>query len=532
MAVGTRTPLAISLLPYQWRAWWRKLQQRGAWAGANTATAIMISLVGAAAAAAGALFALVSLKQGALDRAQVSLEFSLNLVLMGWLALPILVGSTSAEGRGVQPVRLGQYPLRRRQLVAIGLMGRLVQPVYWILTAAWLVTLLPLAFSPRPGIGLISGLFFGVICAWLAWSVELFGGALFSSRRGREILMLVVLLLFVPMLALLWGDYDLRDDSLYYSLFDHEWLLLNMDGTEGLLLIGRFFSPALWVGGSAFGQGLPGVGLLALVAAASIWLALKSLRRVMLHPPAGLAGGRGATKAISTLPGLPPGLGPLVVKELRYLTRTLDHLMGMGMGVIALAWILVKPDHAHLVLPLGAANIVFNESAIPLNNFGLDGPGADRYRLLPLRNREVLLTKNLAYVALVGIHLLPLVVAGLLGGQGWLTLAVVLATFAMALLTAAGGNAVSIRSPAPRAFFNFDSKEQTGGGLALLAAAAIWTVPGLLMVGLWGLGLPIVSAAMAILLVVCVFIYRAALPGAARMFQERAETMRARLTRE
>lgn len=532
MAVGAKRPLAIALLPYLWSAWWRKLKQRGVWAGANTATATMIALVGAAAICGGSLFALVSLKQGALDRARVALEFALNLTLMAWLLLPILVGSTSAEGRGIQPVRLGQYPLRRRQLVSIGLLGRLIQPVYWILTAAWLGTLLPLAASPQPALGLAGGLLFGVVCAWLAWSVELFGSALFSSRRGREILMLLVLLLFIPMLALFWGDYSLRDESLYYALFGHEWLLLNGDGSDGLLLLGRFVSPALWVSGAALdGAGL-GLLLLALLAGGSVWLALVSLRRVMLHPPASLRGGRGATRAIGSLPGLSPRLGPLVVKELRFLTRTLDFLMGVGMGVIAMAWVLLRPEHARFVLPLAALNIVFNESAIPLNNFGLDGAGADRYRLLPLTGREALLTKNLAYFAVVGIHLAPLVLAGLVRGCFWLTLSVVLATCAMALLTAAGGNVVSIRSPAPRAFFNFDSKEQTGGGLALLGAAAIWIVPGLLMVGLWSLGLPVVAGAMAALLIVCALAWRTWLSDSGRTFEQTAETMRARLTKE
>jgi len=526
-------PVALALVPYLWRAWWRKQKQRGVWHGANTTMVIVLAALVMFAVLVGSAFALKSLNSGATDQGMIVLEFCLNLVLMSWLVVPIMVGTTTAEGRGLQPVRLGQYPLGLGNLLAVGMLGHLIQPVYWILVGMSACVLLPMLRVAEPAAGLVAGLLFLLFSGLLAWSVELFGGALFSSRRGREMMMLCVLVLMVPALLLVNGDYEMTDGVMTFSIFDRSWLLLSADASEGLLTKARRLSPTAWVAGAAKGVAVgQGIFFLSLAAGASAALSVVSLRRVMLHPPGSLSGGKGGVRSIGRVRGFPAHLGPLVIKELRYLTRTLDHLMGVGLGLAAAAWIFIRPEHLPYVLPIAAVNIVFNESAIPLNTFGLDGQGADRYRLLPLTGRQVLLTKNLAYFALVGIHLVPLVVAGILQGAWILALATVLATGAVCLVTAAGGNMASIKSPAPRAFFNFDSKEQTGGGLALLLAALAWLGPigvyfGLVWFGMWA-----VALGMALLLVIAWPIYRAWLKRGGLAFENAAETMRSRLNKE
>jgi hypothetical protein len=460
------------------------------------------------------------------------LESTLSAVMMGWLIIPIMVGSTTAEGRGVQPTRMGQFPLGKFSLLFIGLMGRMVQPVYWILIGSSLVALLPMLAAPNLAGGLAAGILFLIFSAMLAWSVELFSSAVFTSRRGREVMMVVVLLAMVPIFAIISGDFSMTDGDITFSLGDRNVLLFNEDGSEGLLTQARLISPSVWVSRAASGNnGFQGILLLSLAAGLSCVLAVFSLRRVMLHPPSSLTGRKGVGKPIGIPSGFSPEIGPLLVKELRYLTRTLDFLMGVGMGLVALTWIFIRPDHLVYVLPLGVINIVFNESAIPLNTFGLDGPGADRYRLLPLTGRQVILTKNLAYFAVVGIHLIPLVLAGLFSGGAMLVLNTVLATAAVCLLTAVGGNYASINSPAQRAFFNFDSKEQTGGTLALLMAGALWLVPagvyfGLVWVGVWA-----ATLGMLVLLLIALLIYKGALAGTGRSFEQSAEKMRERLSK-
>ena len=526
-------PIALSLLPYMWRAWWRKLEQRGIWHGANTATVVALAFAGLIAIMVSSIFALKSLRSGSTAQGMMILEFCLNSVLMGWLFIPIMVGAATAEGRGLQPVRLGQYPLKSGDLLAIGLLGRLIQPVYWILIGASLCALLPLTAVAQPAAGLAAAGLFLVFSSLLAWSFELFGSALLSSRHGREMMMLGVLLLMVPMLLLAIGDFALTDRAVTFTFADRSWLLVNENASDGLLLRMRVLSPSLLVTGVAEGSAVArGILLLTLATGLSAVLAGFSLRRVMLHPPGSLRSRKGGTRTIGKLRGLPVEMGPLVIKEIRYLTRTLDHLMGVGLGLAALIWILIRPEHMRLVLPLAAMYTVFNQSAIPLNTFGLDGPGADRYRLIPISGRQVLLTKNLAYFALVAIHMIPLVLAGILKGGTLLALSTVLATGAVCLVTAAGGNRASISSPAPRAFFNFDSKEQTGGGLSLFLAALVWVVPAGVFFALVGTGLWAVALGMFILLIIAWFIYWSRLGSTGRSFEESAETMRAQLGRE
>ncbi len=524
-------PVALTLVPYMWRAWWRKQTRRGVWQGANTTMVIMLAAAGMFAVLVGSGFALKSLSSGAVDRGMIVFEFCLNLVLMSWLVIPIMVGTTTAEGRGLQPVRLGQYPLGLGDLQAVGMLGRLIQPVYWVLVGMSAVVLLPILRVAEPAAGLVAGLLFLLFSSLLAWSVELFGGALFSSRRGREMMLLGALVLLLLVALLINGDFEVTDGVITFNLFDRSWLLLDAEAGEGLLTRARLLSPAVWVSGAAKGVAVGrGLLLLSLAAGLSAVLSVVSLRRVMLHPPSSLSGGRGAVRSIGPARGLPAAWGPLVIKELRYLTRTLDHLLGVVMGLAALTWIFIRPEHLPYVLPLAAVNIVYNESAIPLNIFGLDGPGADRYRLLPLTGRQVLLTKNLAYFALVGIHLIPLVVAGLLKGAWLLTLVTVLATAAISLVTAAGGNMASISAPAPRAFFNFDSKEQAGGGLSLLLAALVWLMPIGVYFGLVWLGLWAVALGMLLLVGIGWLIYRAWLDRGGQAFEKASETMRGRLS--
>ena len=526
-------PVALALAPYMWRAWWRKQKQRGVWHGANTTMVIILASLVMFAVLVGSAFALKSLNSGAIDRGMIVFEVCLNLVLMTWLVVPIMVGTTTAEGRGLQPVRMGHYPLGLGNLWAIGMLGHLIQPVYWILVGMSACVLLPMLRVAEPMAGLVAGLLFLLFSSLLAWSVELFGGALFSSRHGREMMMLGVLILLVPAFLLVSGDYELTDGVLTFSLFDHNWLLLSADASEGLLTKVRLLSPAVWVSGAAKGVAVGrGILLLSLATGLSAILSVVSLRRVMLHPPSSLSGGKRSLRSIDPVRGLPAELGPLVIKELRYLTRTLDHLLGVAMGLVAVVWIFIRPEHLPYILPLAAVSIIYNELAIPLNIFGLDGLGADRYRLLPLTGRQVLLTKNLAYFALVGIHLIPLLAIGVFKGAWMLTLATVLAAGAVCLVTAAGGNMASIHSPAPRAFFNFDSKEQAGGGLALFLAALLWVVPAGMFFGLMWIGMWAVALGMTLLVGVAWLIYHAWLERGSRAFENAAETMRERLSQE
>ena len=203
--------------------------------------------------------------------------------------------------------------------------------------------------------------------------------------------------------------------------------------------------------------------------------------------------------------------------------------LGFAFGAVAAVWIALRPEDGPRVLVLCMPMIVLNEMVMPLNAFGLDGASADRYRLLPLTGRQVLLGKNLAFLAVVVSEFAAPVAAGFWRVGITFSLAALCAGLAATLSMVAWGNQTSVRSPAPRAFFNFDSKEQAGGVLSMLGVAAVWLVPFLLGLAANLGGHGVLLLAEFALLGAAVLVYVLTLANAGREFEARAERMRAQL---
>jgi len=528
MAGGRMTVLAFA--PYQWRSQWRDLRQRGAWRGANVSTVIVVGALGLWGQIALCALAVVSLAKGEAFAGAALAEAGLMGVLLGWLVLPILVSSIAGGGPGVTVQRLVQFPLSSLQLFLVGALGSLLQPVYWVLVLASLVSLVPLALMPRPFAGMAAGLVYVAAAAVVSWGVGLFASAVSSSRRGREIALTVVAILVFGIIPLSFGHLSHADGVFRYRWLDREFLILDLEARQGLLVVVSDWMPAALVGGCARGEQVAvRFAMLVIALMAGLGLSVLSLRRLLRHPAEGLGGTRTRRRGIAAPPGLPPALGVVTVKELRYLRRTLDALLGFAFGAIAALWILLRPGDANKVLVLCLPVIALNEMVMPLNVFGLDGPAVDRYRLLPLSGRQVLLSKNLAFLGLVLAEITAPLVAGLWRLGAPFTLAAACAGLSACLLMIVWGNRTSIHAPARREFFNFDSKEQAGGILSMLGVVALWLIP--FAVGLaarrGGAGALLVGE--LALLLAAAGVYALALPAAGRAFESRAEEMRARL---
>ncbi|MBK8167650.1 MAG: hypothetical protein IPK64_17020 [bacterium] len=523
--------IAAVFAPYQWRAQWRDLRQRGAWRGSNVATVIVLGIVGSMAQAGLSAAALAAIAAGDQATGLALAEAGLTGVLIAWIMLPVLVHSIAGGGAGVILQRLTQFPLSTPQVFTVGMVGTLIQPIYWVLILTSLLALAPLALAPRAGLALVAGLLYVVAVAVLSWAIGLAVGAVMSSRRGREIALTITAVLVFGFIPLLFGDFEHDGGQITFTLAKYEVVLLAPDAQSGLLLdVGRWM-PAARIGAAARGEGA-GWTLLALAAATAIGLCLSlvSLRRLITQPAQSLGSVRSRTSAITGLPGLPAVLGVPAMKEVRYLLRTLDALLAFAFAVIAAIWILIRPDDARLVLILCLPIIVLNEMVMPLNVFGLDGKAVDRYRLLPLSGAQVVLGKNIAFVLVLLLEFALPVLAGAWRAGVVFTTSALCAALAAVCLMMAWGNQVSVRSPAPRAFFNFDSKEQAGGILSMLGTILLWLVPfllGLLARELGGHAA--LLAAEFLLLVAAASLYAATLPSAGRAFDARAEEMRARL---
>ena len=76
-------------------------------------------------------------------------------------------------------------------------------------------------------------------------------------------------------------------------------------------------------------------------------------------------------------------LGTAARKEFSYLSRTMDAMLGLTLGLGGAGYLLVKSAPSILVLFFGIPIILVSVSAMPMNCFGLDGKAVDRYRGVP-----------------------------------------------------------------------------------------------------------------------------------------------------
>jgi hypothetical protein len=122
--------------------------------------------------------------------------------------------------------------------------------------------------------------------------------------------------------------------------------------------------------------------------------------------------------AAARWPPAPPGvLGALVRLHWREMLRTLDPYVALALVVSTeLYRFLGKPlDPAALpILSLVTAVTMSTQTQVL---FGIDGHGAARYAQLPLRGWKILLAKDLAFLVLLGLLVMPLdLVSGVVGG--------------------------------------------------------------------------------------------------------------------
>jgi ABC-2 type transport system permease protein len=115
------------------------------------------------------------------------------------------------------------------------------------------------------------------------------------------------------------------------------------------------------------------------------------------------------------LPGFSAPVAAIFEKEFRYLSRSGPMLFTMIMPVVVLlifrltpstsgeanGFLLRAPD---LAFPAGAAYALLAITNLAYNNFGADASGIQFFFASPVRFREILLAKNLAHVAVLGLE--------------------------------------------------------------------------------------------------------------------------------
>jgi predicted permease len=122
-----------------------------------------------------------------------------------------------------------------------------------------------------------------------------------------------------------------------------------------------------------------------------------------------LTSGKPRWRAVWRVPELPGRRGGLIRKDLRQILSILDSYAALLLALSAMSyrWFSNHPDpDASMIMALV---VVIALSTYAQNLFSLDFPsGIARYRLLPLRGREILMSKAISFLAIVAVLVVPL----------------------------------------------------------------------------------------------------------------------------
>jgi hypothetical protein len=176
------------------------------------------------------------------------------------------------------------------------------------------------------------------------------------------------------------------------------------------------------------------------------------------------------------VPEFPGQLNQLVRKNLREILSTLDFYCALVLSVAVLAFRLLLPSLPHEALLVMTVLVVGAMSSYAQCLFGLDGDGGrSRYHLLPVRGWQLLLAKDIAFLAAVIPLTLPLAPLAGLGG---------------AVIALAVGHAPSVESPREQTRWRFTAAGALGNGLVQLVGIAM-TASAIFSTSVWFLPLAI-----------------------------------------
>ncbi|HEX7315743.1 MAG TPA: hypothetical protein VF297_17630 [Pyrinomonadaceae bacterium] len=417
------------------------------------------------------------------------LEMLLAGVLFVWM-FPLL-----GEARFCLSTRgLRRFPLDARELFGVKVASSLMQPYVWVIVAGTLAVCYPLASAPNPKSG--------------AAALVLYASAAFFVGHTLSNLLSIA-----------------------------SWrVLLYVAAGGGLLALGlRFmtgagawpelsFKPSrLVVDAATDADPLRALASAGLVCAASAGLAFCSFRLGLR------AEQRPNTRRfrLGLVGRIPCRFGGLVNKDLRYFTRLLDFYLGLLIAVWAALYVAFVEDASPHVARVALMGVpLFNLSAA-FNYFGFEtATGFDRYGLLPLSGRDVIVSKNLSFVLLVAAQLCPFV---LLASWRFGPVEGLLGVVEVALLSCgylAWGNVSSVRRPFRMQPFRFSSG---GSPVELFAGAAFGSMPGVVLAYVLYAGVG--GAAWKIFLLTLVYgsLYWASVAWAAGSFELRREDLRRQL---
>ncbi|HSS19803.1 MAG TPA: hypothetical protein VLL54_06990 [Pyrinomonadaceae bacterium] len=469
----------------QWRAFWRRFRRSGHLGAGNQA----IVLIGAVLFLARFL---QSLHRAALDLPQSKtrvFESLLLVIFVVWL-FPL----TSNARINIATRKLLHLPLSASERFAIKLLNFFIPPYAWVIAIGSLAICYPTIYAPHPLGGILAALLF------VAFSM-------FTGITIAQLLSLAIWRKLFFAILLLAGA-----------------LVVYLVQTGGREQLTKIFSasPVSLVSRAALGlRPAPAIIELALLTAVAALAAVWSFRKTLEVPASR------RTQKISALNVLriPGPVGGLAAKDFRYFRRLLDPYLGVLVAALG-SLFLISAEVVSLGLFLGLLVIViFPSAALAFNLFGLDNRGVmDRLKIMPVTGKTILLSKNVAFLMIVGAQVAPLILLaswrlGLLAGALGSAQAV-----SLTAMYSAWGNWMSLNHPAKIHFFQFSSS--SGLIVEVLAGFMFGSLPGVINIYFLQTGGTVAAVKVLVVLVCSGLVYFVSLSRFGSQFLVKEESIR------
>jgi hypothetical protein len=473
----------------QWTCYWRGVRLQSARdAGSHGVIVIIAGIF---------LLKYVYLLQSAavdlMARHTVKFESLLGGIFLAWM-FPLVGNARHGIDR-----RWLHLPLSFQEIFRIRVVSALIPLSSWLVVVVTLTMFYPVAFAQNRIAGVVSLVLF-IILSWLS---GLTASYLAGTLGGRRVLFGVVLFI-----ALTAGATTLKN-SVAASLWPWLWAVLPPH-LVAMALVGT----RPWTT----------LALLTIITFALFWLALWSLKKSLLADPSDSSWPRFFSSAFAW----PGKFGSLAIKDFRHYRRLLDLYFGLLAGVLCCAYLIsAKTPEPEVVWVFLILFFLFT-SISAFNFFGLDGPnGFDRYTLLPLNGRMIILSKNLGFGLLVAVQLLPLLFLSYWRFGLFVASLTLLEAANMTLAYMVWGNWMSIRFPQKLRLNHFSS---TGPLPEAIMGLVVGSLPGVLGVFFLAKQQSGVARKVGLVLVVCVLAYAASLVLFGKQFEQRRERIKESLS--
>ena len=428
-----------AVLRFQWRAYWRRFQRAGNLTTNNAGVWILFGGMGVFKYFQQLPGVGAQLARGETTRYQTLLVG----VFLVWMLRVMGESWRSISSRG-----LLHTPLTSRELFFIRLGSVFVSPASWIIAACSLALVYPLARAAQP----LSGVIALFVFIWFSVATSLTIAHVLGSAHMRKFLLGLIVVLSV-VVSVVW--------------------LAKGKGITGSF---TWWPTTLAARAAVAPNALVALTSLAVITALVFVLALWTFTRSLQF-----AGGRRSQRF--TLLGrleFPGRLGGLVKKDFRYFTRLLDLYFALPVVILFVNYLVWTSEPSPTIFRVVLIVLFLTCLSTAGNVFGLDNPlGLDRYSLFPLSGRDILLSKNLAFVwlfAILGAAVLPFALWRF--GVRVTALGVVELILLM-LAYVSWGNWMSVRDPYKMQFYRFSA----GGSIAdALMGLLFGSLPGVIMI--------------------------------------------------